>query len=90
LPVVSLYGAFALTDQWAVRFRTDWLSFNYGAYTGGVRSAAIDVLYQPFRHVGFGLGMRSLVLDVTIDEADWSGKAKTGFTGPAAYMTVSF
>ena len=90
LPVLSFYGAFALTDQWAVRFRSDWLSLNYGEYSGGLRSSAIDVLYQPFRNVGFGLGMRTLVLDVTIDKPEWSGKAKSGFTGPAAYLTVSF
>jgi len=90
LPVLSLYGAFALTNEWAVRMRADWLSLNYGAYSGDVRSMAIDVLYQPFRNVGFGLGTRSLVLDVEIDKANWRGKARTAFTGPTAFMTVSF
>ena len=90
LPVLNLYGSFALTDEWAVRLRMDWLSLTYGDYTGDVRNTAIDVLYQPFRHVGFGLGMRSLVLDVKIDDPDWQGRARTVFTGPAAFMTVSF
>jgi len=90
LPVLSFYGAFALTDQWAVRMRGDWLSLSYDAYSGDVRNMAIDVLYQPFRHVGFGLGMRSLAIDLTVDKADWVGRARTVFTGPTAYMTVSF
>lgn len=90
LPVLNLYGSFALTDQWAVRLRMDWLSLAYGDYTGDVRNTAIDVLYQPFRHVGFGLGVRNLVLDLKIDKPDWVGRARTVYAGPAAFMTVSF
>ena len=90
LPVLNLYGLFALTDEWAVRMRMDWLSLTYGDYTGDVRNTAIDVLYQPFRHVGFGFGMRSLLLDVKINDPDWTGRARTAYSGPAAFMTVSF
>jgi hypothetical protein len=90
LPVLSIYGAFALTDQWAVRMRADWLSLTYDIYSGDVRNIAMDVLYQPFRHVGFGLGMRSLALDVSIDDPKWRGQARTAFSGPTMYMTVSF
>lgn len=90
LPVLNLYGTFALTNEWAVRFRLDWLSLNYDAYSGDLRSTAIDVLYRPFRNVGFGLGLRTFVLDVEIDETDWRGRARTTFTGPTAFMTVSF
>jgi len=90
LPVVNLYGLFALTDEWALRLRTDWLSLAYGDYSGDIRSAAIDVLYQPFRNVGFGMGMRTLVVDLTIDDPNWTGRARTTYAGPAAFMTVSF
>jgi hypothetical protein len=90
LPVFNLYGTFALTNEWAVRMRADWLSLNYGAYSGDLRSTAIDVLYRPFRHVGFGVGLRAFVLDVEIDQADWRGKARTSYTGPTAFVTVSF
>ena len=90
LPVLNLYGAFALTNEWAVRFRLDWLSLNYDIYSGDLRNTSIDVLYQPFRNVGFGLGVRSFILDVEIDDDKWRGKARTVFTGPTAFMSVSF
>lgn len=90
LPVLNFYGSFALTDEWAVRARMDWLSLTYQSYSGNVRNMSIDVLYQPFRHVGFGMGTRTLVLDVEIDDPDWRGHARTIFTGPALFMTVSF
>jgi hypothetical protein len=90
LPVLSLFGAFALTNEWAVRMRLDWLSLNYDIYSGDFRSTAFDVLYQPFRNVGFGLGLRNYVLDVEVDDPDWRGRARTVFTGPAAFLRVSF
>ena len=90
LPVLTLYGAFALTNEWAARFRLDWLSLNYDIYSGNLRSTSIDVVYQPFRHVGFAVGVRSFVLDVSIDDPDWHGQARTVFTGPAASVVVSF
>ena len=90
LPVLNLYGTFALTNEWAVRMRADWLSLNYGDYSGDLRSTGIDVLYRPFRHVGFGVGVRAFVLDVEIDDSGWHGKARTSYTGPTAFVTVSF
>jgi hypothetical protein len=90
LPVLNFYGAFALTNEWAVRMRLDWLSLSYDAYSGDLRSSAIDVLYRRYRHVGFGLGLRTFVLDVDIEGSNWVGKARTTYTGPTAFMTVSF
>jgi hypothetical protein len=90
LPVLNFYGGFALTNEWAVRMRLDWLSLNYDAYSGDFRNTAIDVLYQPFRNVGFGFGLRNLILDLEIEKSDWHGKARTTFSGPTAFMTVSF
>jgi|SRR5262245_15909879 len=90
LPVLNLYGAFALTNEWAVRVRMDWLSLSYDSYSGDIRSTAVDFLYQPFRNVGFAFGMRSLIVDVDIDTSDWRGNARTSFSGPTVVMTVSF
>jgi hypothetical protein len=90
LPVVNLYGLFALTNEWAVRMRADWLSLTYGDYSGDVRGMGLDVLYQPFRHVGFGLGLRGLMMDVTIEDPEWHGEARMSYTGPTVFLTASF
>ena len=90
LPVVNLYGMFALTDEWALSVNADWLSLAYGDYSGDVRNMALDLLYQPYRHIGFGLGIRSLTIDIEIDHPDWNGAARITFQGPTAYVTYSF
>ena len=56
LPVVSLYGGFALNDQWSVTARIDEFSLTYEQYHGGITVMGLNVLYQPFRHLGFGIG----------------------------------
>ncbi|MCI0506246.1 MAG: hypothetical protein L0Z73_09080 [Gammaproteobacteria bacterium] len=90
LPVVNIYGLFALTGEWAMRIRVDWLSLTYDRYTGDVRGIGIDAMYQPFRNVGFGLGIRSLTTDLTIDDPDWRGEARISFQGPTAFVSASF
>jgi len=90
LPVVNFYGLFALTDEWALRARADWLSLTYGDYSGDVRSVGVDMLYQPFRHVGFGVGMRSLMMDLAMDGSDWRGKVRLSYQGPTAFISASF
>ncbi len=90
LPVFNFYGLFALTNEWAMRARMDWLSVSYHQYSGEIRSTAIDIIYQPFRNVGIGLGMQNLIVDVDIDATNWQGKARTAFSGPNAFITVSF
>lgn len=90
LPVVSAHARLAMSDAWALAMRVDWLSVNYQEYSGDLRSTGIDVLYQPFRHVGFGMGYRSLQLDVKIDGNDWKGRADMSFTGPSAQIYVTF
>jgi hypothetical protein len=90
LPVLSLYGQFALTERWAVGSRLDRFSLNYDRYSGSLTSLALDVLYQPFRHVGFGAGYRFLGIrmEATGDRATLS--LRQSFQGPIAYMNVSF
>jgi hypothetical protein len=89
LPVVNFYGMFALTDEWALDMSADWLSLTYGDYSGSLRNIEIDVLYQPFRHVGFGLGVRSMTINLGIDHSDWRGEAVMSFQGPTMYMIVT-
>ncbi len=90
LPVINFFGGFALTDAWAVKLRVDWLSLAYDDYSGDIRNTTIDMLYQPFDHIGFGFGVRNLVLDLEIDDPDWTGRVRTVFSGPTAFVNLSF
>ena len=90
LPVLSLYGQFALTDRWAVGARLDRFSLEYDKFSGGLTSLALDLQYQPFRHVGFALGYRGLFIKAEVEGDRVTGKFRQTFSGPMVSMNVSW
>src|SRR6185436_5656410 len=90
LPIFAIYGTFALTDTWALSLRTDWLSLDYDKYSGSIRASAIDLIYQPFKHVAFGVGMHTLNLKAQVDNPNSKFQARVNLNGPAAFVSVSF
>jgi hypothetical protein len=90
LPVVSMYGQFALTDEWAVQGRLDALRIQYDPFYGNVLSIGVDALYQPWRHLGFGIGWRTLQISGGVSASDWEGDITTEYTGPILFASSSF
>jgi len=90
LPVLSVYGQFALTDRWAVSARLDRFSLAYENYDGSLTSLGVDVMYQPFKHVGFGLGYRNLFIDAQVEKSGRMLSLKQTFQGPMLFMNASF
>ena len=90
LPVASVYGQFALTDEWSVGGRLDALRLQYEPFYGSILSVGVDALWQPWRHLGFGLGWRTLQISGGLSSSDWDGQLATNYTGPIAYVTSSF
>jgi hypothetical protein len=93
LPVVSVYGGFALNEHWSVSARLDEFSLTYQQYHGGITSIGLDLLYQPFRHVGFGLGYKALYVNFQADSTglgSFQGKYDQTLQGPTMYVTLSF
>jgi hypothetical protein len=90
LPVFTIYGQFALTDRWAVSARLDRLSLNYDKYEGSIGALGVDIMYQPFRNFGFGLGFRSLLFDLKVEENARELEVRQTFQGPILFLTASF
>jgi hypothetical protein len=90
LPVLSFYGQFALTTRWAVGMRLDRFSLSYDKYDGSLTSLGLDLLYQPFRHVGFGLGYRTLAIRAEAHGDRTTLSMRQTFEGPLAFLNVSF
>jgi hypothetical protein len=90
LPVLSGYGQFALTETWALGGRLDRFVMSYDNYEGNVTSMALDLNYQPFRHIGFGLAYRSLFITLTATGSTQTARFQQTFQGPLLYMNASF
>jgi hypothetical protein len=93
LPVLSVYGGFALDEQWSVGARLDEFSLTYAQYHGGITVLGLNLLYQPFRHIGFGLGYTALFLNFSTTSSglgSFQGKLNQNLQGPSFYVTASF
>ena len=90
LPVLSLYAQFALTDRWALGTRLDRFSLSYDKFDGGLTSLGIDVLYQPFRHFGFGASYRGLFIRAEIEGDRATAAFRQAFEGPMLYVNASW
>jgi len=93
LPVLSVYMGFALNDQWSVSARIDEFSLTYQQYHGGITVLGLNLQYQPFRHVGFGLGYTGIFLNFSADSTglgSFQGKLNQNVQGPSFFITASF
>jgi hypothetical protein len=90
LPVLSFYGQFALTERWAVGGRLDRFSLSYENYDGKLTSLGLDITYQPFRHVGFGLSYRTLFVSLEAEKNSRVLSFEQSFEGPLLFMNASF
>ena len=90
LPVLSLYGQFALTERWAVGGRLDRFSLSYENFDGKLTSLGLDITYQPFRHVGFGLAYRALFISLEAEKNSRVLSFQQSFEGPLFFMTAGF
>jgi hypothetical protein len=90
LPVFSIFGTFALTDHWAVGGRMDRFVASYDKYDGNITSMALDLNYQPFRHLGFGLAYRSLFIALKYAGSNYNAQFAQTFQGPLLYLNASF
>lgn len=90
LPFLSLYTNVGLTDTWAMAMRVDWLSLSYDKYSGGIRSSAIDFVYQPLSHWAFGFGIHNLTLKLDVSNPDSKFETRIVFQGPAAFLSFTY
>jgi hypothetical protein len=90
LPVLSLYGQFALTERWAIGSRLDRFSLKYDKYNGSLGALGIDLTYQPWRHAGIGIAYRALFIRMEAEENGRLLKFQQTFNGPLLFLNASF
>jgi len=90
LPVFTFYGGFSMDDKWSIAARLDRFSLTYDQYSGSITGMGLELLYQPFRHFGFGVGYQSLFIDFEATRGDFVGKINQTMQGPTAFLNASF
>ena len=95
LPVLGLRMDFALTPKWFIRTGSQVFYVEYDNFTGSVLEFKAAVEYNPWKHVGIGLGFDSLAVKVEADgqdypEIDFKGNVEFNYVGLQLYLRVFY
>ena len=96
LPVLGVRMDVALTPQWFIRSGAQVFYLEFENFTGSILKFQTAVEYNPWKHVGIGLGFDSLNVSVEADgSTDWpgidlNGKVDFKYTGLQLYLRVFY
>ena len=90
VPNIFVYGAYAFTEKFLLRYGGAWLSMKYGDYDGSLLVASAYLEYWPFQYVGLGAGYRYTHADIEYDNGKKEEEYDVDLPGPMFYVTFGF
>lgn len=89
LPVFGMRNSFFITPEFQLKQNLEVLYLKTEGFQGSITDVNIYIEYNPFKHLGFGLGYNSFNYNFTVFNSDspweFEGSLKTGFSGFLLY-----
>ena len=91
LPVLGLRMDIALTPRWFIRTGAQAFYLEYDNFAGSILKVNAALEYNPWEHVGIGLGFDTLKINIEADGEDYpgidlNGKVNFGYAGLQLYL----
>ena len=90
VPNLHVYGVYAITNRFLLRYGGGWLSLKYGDYDGSLLVAQAFLEYWPFQYAGFGAGYRYVNTHIEYDDGTEEMELTGKLPGPVLYVTFGF
>ena len=90
LPHFGLSYAYAINEDWAINLAGMGFAIELDDIDGSLIELDADVAWQPWRNVGFGLGLRFFRADVESGGAELNGSFTFDYFGPTLYVQATF
>jgi hypothetical protein len=95
LPVIGVRNAFLITPKIAIKQSVEVLYIKISNYQGSISDLNIWLEYNPFKHLGFGLGYNTFQLNFNSNQSvendrNFDGSIETGYTGLLFYGRYFF
>lgn len=95
LPVLGLRADIAIAPKWFLRFGSELFYLEYDNFKGSLVNASTKLEYNPWKHVGLGLGVESFRLKIEAEGGDYPGIDFNGdfefnYTGIELYTRIFF
>jgi hypothetical protein len=90
LPHFGASYAYALTPTVAINVGAIGFAIEIENIEGSIYELDADIAWQPFDHVGFGLGYRFFRVDVKSTDTELNGQFEFEYHGPAVFVQATF
>ena len=95
LPVIGVRNTFLITPKIAIKQSVEVLYIKISNYQGSISDLNIWLEYNPFKHLGIGLGYNTFQLNFnsiqsTENDRNFNGSIETGYTGLLFYGRYFF
>ncbi len=90
LPVVGLFGSYALTPKLYLNAASEFFGLEYEEFDGFLNNTRLSLEHRTFEHVGFGIGLDYFLIDATLDSESGSldAEAEYDYVGLMAFMRI--
>jgi len=89
LPLVGLEGRYDFTDHWSFEARVQYLTANIEDVDGSIMDARAAIAWRTNPHLVFGLGYRTLSIEIDSQNESTPGLVKMDISGPTLFMRAS-
>lgn len=90
LPVIGLRGIWQLAEKWYLDGHLQFFALEFDEYDGRLIDAQASVIWQAFRHVGFGIGYNHFGTRVDVDGKYFDGRLEWEYSGVMLFARASF
>ena len=73
LPVIGVGIDYAITPKWFIRQQLNIFYLEISKYEGGIANLQLALEWLPWKHVGFGLGVDSMRVEIEANDSDIPG-----------------
>jgi hypothetical protein len=90
LPHLGMSFSYAILPKLAARVQALGFALKFGDYSGLLIDSGFDLAYTPWRHFGFGGGLRFFDLRLEADKSRLDGEFEFDYWGPTLFIVGSF
>ena len=90
LPHLGMSFTYAILPKLAARVQALGFALKVGDYSGLLIDSGLDIAYTPWRHFGFGGGLRFFALRLEADKSRLDGEFEFDYWGPTLFIVGSF
>jgi hypothetical protein len=90
LPHLGMSFSYGITPKLIGRIQMLGFALSVGDYSGLLVDSGIDIAYSPWKHFGFGGGVRYFNLRLEADKERLDGEFDFDYWGPTLFIVASF